>query len=37
MPLDAHECTGVSTKKELQKKELEKRMAFEAPPKLAKI
>lgn len=37
MPLDAHDCPGVSAKKDLQKKDLEKRMAFEAPPKLAKI
>jgi len=37
MPLEVHECEGVSLKKDLQRKELEKKMAFEAPPKLAKI
>ena len=37
MPLEVHECEGVTLKKELQRKELEKKMAFEAPPKLAKI
>lgn len=36
-PLDAHNCPGVTMKKELQNKELEKRMTFEAPPKLTKF
>lgn len=37
MPLEVHECEGVSLKKDLQKKNLEKKMAFEPSPKVTKV
>ena len=37
MQLEVHGCEGVTLKKELHKKDLEKKMAFEAPRKIEKI
>lgn len=37
MHLEVHGCEGVTMKKELHKKELEKKMAFDAPRKIEKI
>lgn len=37
LQLEEHKCPGVANKQELHKKTLEKQLAFEAPPKLAKI